>query len=28
MKLPQDQDLLWIAREGLKAPMPSHWKPW
>lgn len=22
------QDLLWIAREGLKAPLPSSWKPW
>lgn len=22
-----DNDLLWIAREGLKAPLPSAWKP-
>lgn len=22
------QDLLWIAREGLKAPLPDSWKPW
>eukprot|EP00667_Euglena_gracilis_P031493 EG_transcript_45794 len=23
----QDADLLWIAREGLKAPLPEHWRP-
>jgi centrosomal protein CEP164 len=23
----EDQDLMWIAREGLKAPLPEHWKP-
>eukprot|EP00392_Amoebophrya_sp_AT5.2_P009420 g9448.t1 len=23
----QDQDLLWIAKEGLKAPLPNPWKP-
>jgi hypothetical protein len=23
-----DKDLLWIAREGLKAPLPAGWKPW
>ena len=23
----QDKDLQWIAREGLKAPLPEHWKP-
>uniref|UniRef100_A0A061SLJ8 Viral atype inclusion protein n=1 Tax=Tetraselmis sp. GSL018 TaxID=582737 RepID=A0A061SLJ8_9CHLO len=28
MKLPQDEELLWIARDGLKAPLPEHWKPW
>jgi hypothetical protein len=22
------QELLWIAREGLKAPLPEAWKPW
>jgi hypothetical protein len=22
-----DQDLFWVAREGLKAPLPEHWKP-
>ena len=21
-------DLVWIAREGLKAPLPQNWKPW
>jgi hypothetical protein len=21
-------DLLWIAREGLEAPLPDDWKPW
>ena len=24
---PDDDDLRWIAREGLKAPLPEHWKP-
>merc|ERR1711988_961065 len=23
----QDKHLFWIAREGLKAPLPEHWKP-
>ncbi|XP_062521452.1 centrosomal protein of 164 kDa-like isoform X2 [Corticium candelabrum] len=23
----EDPDLMWIAREGLKAPLPSNWKP-
>ena len=23
----QDKNLLWIAKEGLKAPLPSDWKP-
>ena len=27
MDLDTDQDLLWIAREGLKAPLPDDWKP-
>lgn len=22
------QDFLWIARDGLKAPLPDGWKPW
>ncbi|KAG5509848.1 hypothetical protein JKF63_07493 [Porcisia hertigi] len=26
MELPEDMPLLWIAREGLKAPLPEHWK--
>lgn len=24
---PLDQKLMWIAREGLKAPLPKDWKP-
>ena len=28
MDIEADEDLLWIAREGLKAPLPEHWKPW
>lgn len=27
MSLPEDEDLLYIAREGLKAPLPDAWKP-
>ncbi len=27
MDLPKDKDLLWIAREGLKSPLPENWKP-
>lgn len=27
MNLPEDRELLWIAREGLKAPLPKDWKP-
>jgi hypothetical protein len=23
-----DKALMWIAREGLKAPLPKGWKPW
>lgn len=23
----KDEDLFWIAREGLKAPLPENWKP-
>ncbi|KEG07391.1 hypothetical protein DQ04_09941000 [Trypanosoma grayi] len=26
MDLPLDKPFLWIAREGLKAPLPEHWK--
>jgi centrosomal protein CEP164 len=27
MDVEQERDLFWIAREGLKAPLPEHWKP-
>eukprot|EP00897_Mesotaenium_endlicherianum_P006287 jgi/Mesen1/5687/ME000288S04902 len=27
MELPAETELLWIAREGLKAPLPDNWKP-
>lgn len=27
MELPKDKDLLYIAREGLMAPLPPEWKP-
>jgi len=27
MDLTADVDLFWIAREGLKAPLPENWKP-
>ena len=27
MDLEKEKDLLWIAREGLRAPLPEHWKP-
>ncbi len=27
MDLEADQDLFWIATEGLKAPLPENWKP-
>ena len=27
MDLEADKSLLWIAREGLKAPLPENWKP-
>ena len=27
LDLPEDEDLLYIAREGLKAPLPKSWKP-
>jgi centrosomal protein CEP164 len=24
----REPDLLWIAREGINAPLPENWKPW
>jgi len=27
MDLVADKDLFWIAKEGLKAPLPENWKP-
>ena len=27
MDLDAESDLMWIANEGLKAPLPEHWKP-
>lgn len=27
MDLDNDQDLFWVAREGLMAPLPPEWKP-
>lgn len=27
MDLEADKDLMWIAKEGLKAPLPPPWKP-
>ena len=27
MDLEEDKDLFWIARGGLKAPLPENWKP-
>ena len=27
MDVLKDKDLFWIAREGLCAPLPKHWKP-
>ena len=27
MVFPEDEPLLWLAREGLKAPLPKEWKP-
>lgn len=24
----KEPSLLWIAREGINAPLPEHWKPW
>mmetsp|Transcript_92421 Transcript_92421/g.146108 ORF Transcript_92421/g.146108 Transcript_92421/m.146108 type:complete len:117 (-) Transcript_92421:102-452(-) len=27
MDIEKDRDLFWIARQGLKAPLPKPWKP-
>ncbi|KAG5500570.1 hypothetical protein JKF63_03665 [Porcisia hertigi] len=27
MKLPQDSEFLWLARDALKTPLPKEWKP-
>lgn len=27
MELPEDFEFLWVAREGLMAPLPEPWKP-
>ncbi|KAG5187952.1 hypothetical protein JKP88DRAFT_161515, partial [Tribonema minus] len=27
MDLDKDRGMFWIAKEGLKAPLPEHWKP-
>ncbi|XP_065840709.1 centrosomal protein of 164 kDa-like isoform X2 [Oscarella lobularis] len=27
LNLEEDPDLVWIAKEGLKAPLPANWKP-
>lgn len=24
----KEPELLWIAREGIVAPLPEEWKPW
>jgi len=24
----QDKDLMYIAKEGINAPLPPNWKPW
>lgn len=26
--LDKEPHLLWIAREGINAPLPEHWRPW
>ena len=28
MDLVADKEFMWVAREGLKAPLPDSWKPW
>lgn len=27
MDVDKDKDLMWVAKEGLKAPLPKDWKP-
>ena len=27
MDMEKDQDLIWISKEGLMAPLPKNWKP-
>ena len=24
----RESELLWIAKEGINAPLPENWKPW
>jgi hypothetical protein len=24
----KESHLMWIAKEGIVAPLPEHWKPW
>jgi hypothetical protein len=24
----KERELLWVAREGIVAPLPPNWKPW
>jgi hypothetical protein len=28
MQLPEDERFLYLAKEGLKAPIPSNWHPY
>jgi hypothetical protein len=28
MDVETEKHLFWIARESLKAPLPTNWKPW
>lgn len=28
MELPEDKEFMYIAKEGLKAPLPDAWKPY
>lgn len=28
MELPEDEDLLWLAKEGLQVALPPGWKPY
>ena len=27
MSFPEDNELIWLAKEGLRAPIPKEWKP-